>query len=94
MSELIPGSTDASTEKHLPVISIEGNIVTVNIGSVPHPMEEKHFIEWVYLRTSRGGQRKSFKLGDQPKISFALLNDEALAAYAYCNTHGLWMVEL
>ena len=74
---------------------IDGNTVTVEIGSVPHPMTEEHYIDWVYLMTARGGQRKSFKPGDKPVLKFALTgDDEPLTAFAYCNLHGLWMTEI
>ncbi len=94
MSELIPGSVDASKEKHVPVISVSGNTVTVNIGAVPHPMTEEHLIQWVYLQTEHGGQRKCLNPGDEPKVTFVLDGDKPLAAYAYCNLHGLWMAEI
>lgn len=94
MSELVPGSVDASYEKHVPVISVSDNTVTVDIGSTPHPMTEEHYIEWVYIQTEKGGQRKCFNPGDAPKISFSLTDDTLLAAYAYCNLHGLWKAEI
>ena len=91
MSELIPNSTDAATEKHVPVIEIEGDIVTISIGSVPHPMTQEHFINWVYIQTEKGGQRKALAPGDAPKVQFALTKDDKLQiAFAYCNLHGLW----
>ena len=94
MAELIPGSVDASQEKHVPVLSAEGDLVTVSIGSVPHPMAEEHFIQWVYLETTSGGQRKCLNPGDAPEVTFALCpGDQAVAAYAYCNLHGLWKAE-
>lgn len=94
MAELIPGSVDASQEKHVPVIAKEGDLVTVSIGSAPHPMTEEHSIQWVYLETTSGGQRKCLKPGDDPKVTFALCpGDQAVAAYAYCNLHGLWKAE-
>ena len=95
MEELIPGSVDAATEKHVPVVNVEGNIVNVRIGSVDHPMTEEHLIEWVYLETVEGGQKKVLKAGDAPALSFALTEgDKAKAVYAYCNLHGLWKTEL
>jgi superoxide reductase len=91
MTELIPNTVDASKEKHVPVVTVSGNTVTVKIGSVEHPMTEEHYIQWVYLETSQGGQRKAFKPGDKPEVSFSLTaDDKAIAAYAYCNLHGLW----
>lgn len=94
MSELIPGTTDAAVEKHVPVISVAGNKVTVTVGSVAHPMEAEHYIQWILLRTDKGNQRKLLKSGDEPKAEFMLLDGEKpLEAYEYCNLHGLWKGE-
>jgi superoxide reductase len=90
MAELIPGSVDASLEKHVPVITVDGNTVTVEVGSVAHPMIEEHYIEWIYLETTNGGQRKALKPGEAPKATFALTDGAPVSAYAYCNLHGLW----
>ena len=91
MKELIPGTTDASTEKHIPVYTVEGNIVTVTVGSVEHPMIEEHYIQWVSLQTKQGNQRKALEPGQAPTVSFALCEgDEVVAGYEYCNLHGLW----
>ena len=94
MKELVPNTVEASTEKHLPVVSILNDTVTVQVGSVPHPMIEAHYIEWVYLQTEKGGQRKALKPGDEPKAVFVLNDDKAIAAYAYCNLHGLWETKI
>ncbi len=94
MEELIANSTDASQEKHVPVVKVDGDTVTVEIGSAAHPMLPEHYIEWVYLLTENGGQRKALKPGQDPKTVFALSDDKALAAYAYCNLHGLWVTKL
>ena len=94
MNELVPGSVDAATEKHVPVISVEGNKVTVTVGEVEHPMAEEHFIEWIALETQEGNQRKELKPGSKPQAVFMLAEtDKAVAAYAYCNLHGLWKAE-
>lgn len=93
MSELVPNTTEAATEKHLPVVEMDGNIVKVSVGSVEHPSTEEHYIAWVYLETAHGGQRKAIKPGDKPEVSFALQDDELIAVYAYCNLHGLWKTE-
>ena len=90
MTELIPGSVEASHEKHLPVITVDGATVTVEVGSVPHPMAEEHYIEWIYLETTNGGQRKALKPGEAPKATFSLTDGAPVSAYAYCNLHGLW----
>ncbi|MEZ4357480.1 MAG: desulfoferrodoxin family protein [Eubacteriales bacterium] len=94
MEELIPNTVEASNEKHLPVITISGNEAIVNIGSVDHPMIPEHYIQWIYIETKSGGQRKSLKPGDKPQAVFSLKDDELLAAYAYCNIHGLWKTQV
>ena len=91
MLELVPGVTDAAAEKHVPVISVEGNVVTVSVGEVSHPMLEEHYIEWVLLQTNKGIQKKWLKPGEEPKARFILDEGEkAVAAYEYCNLHNLW----
>ena len=67
MQEIIPGTTDAAVEKHVPVVQVEGDKVTVSVGSVPHPMAEEHFIQWISIETQQGNQRKELKPGEQPK---------------------------
>lgn len=91
MVRIEPGTTDASVEKHVPVYEVSGNIVTVTVGSVEHPMLPEHYIEWIALKTKAGNQRKALKPGDVPKACFAICEgDEVEAAYAYCNLHDLW----
>ena len=91
MKEIIPGTTDAAVEKHVPVYEVEGNKVVVTVGAVDHPMLDVHYIEWVSIQTKFGNQRKALNPGDAPKVCFALCEgDEVLAVYAYCNLHGLW----
>ena len=90
MTKLEAGVVEASREKHIPVVSVRGNVVEVVVGSVLHPMAEEHNISWVYLETDKGGQRKNLKPGDEPKLSFALTDEKPIAVYAYCNLHGLW----
>lgn len=91
MSEIVPGTMDSSKEKHVPVYTIEGNTVNVAVGSVLHPMQPEHYIEWVSLQTRSGNQRKQLEPNDEPKVSFAITDgDEVVAVYAYCNLHGLW----
>ena len=92
---LIPNTTDAAGEKHVPVIKQEGNLVTVSVGSVAHPMLEAHYIQWIILETKQGRQRKMLKAGEKPVAVFALTDgDEVVAAYEYCNLHGLWSATL
>ena len=91
MSEIIPGTTDAAVEKHVPVIEVNGIIVTVTVGEVIHPMIPEHYIEWIAISTNKGNQRKLLKPGEEPKACFALCEGEQVeAAYAYCNLHSLW----
>ena len=91
MKEIIPGTTEASAEKHIPVYQVEGNLVTVKVGSAAHPMLPEHYIEWVSLQTKQGNQRKILAPGQEPVVRFALCEgDEVEAVYAYCNLHGLW----
>ncbi len=91
MQELIPGTTDAAREKHVPVYSVENGTVSVNVGEIDHPMLAEHYIEWVSLQTKFGNQRKRLKPGNAPSVTFALSDgDEVEAVYAYCNLHGLW----
>ena len=95
MKPLIPNTSDGAGEKHVPVISIDGRIVTVTVGSVEHPMLEAHHIAWIILETKQGKQRKMLKPGDKPVAKFALTeDDEAVAAYEYCNLHGLWSAKV
>ncbi len=94
MTELEAGSVDASLEKHVPVVTVNGNTVQVQIGAAPHPMLKEHRIDWVYLQTQHGGQRKALSAGEQPVVSFCTKDDVPVAVYAYCNLHGLWMAEV
>lgn len=94
MEELKPNTVDAAQEKHVPVVTKQGNELRVDVGEVLHPMEEKHSIQWVYLQTKRGGQRKGFDPGDKPEAVFCVTDDEPVAVFAYCNLHGLWKTEL
>ena len=94
MDELVPGSVEASHEKHIPVVDVDGGILAVKVGSVEHPMAEEHWIEWVELVSDKGIQRKYLNPGEAPKVRFLLNGEKPLAVYAYCNLHGLWKVEL
>lgn len=94
MEELVPNTVDAAQEKHVPVVTVEGNMVTVKVGSAEHPMTEAHLINWIYIETEKGGQRKVLQAGEAPEAKFALVDDKAVAAYAYCNLHGLWVAEI
>ena len=89
--ELIASSTDASVEKHAPVVSKKCKQVKVDVGSVAHPMSEEHLIEWIAIETEKGYQVKYLSASDVPMVSFSVADgDKFVAAYAYCNLHGLW----
>ena len=95
MKELVPGTVEASTEKHIPVAAVEGNTVKVTVGAVEHPMTEAHLIQWVSLKTVSLLHRKSLTPRSPPLVTFALTGDDKpVAVYAYCNLHGLWMAEI
>ncbi|MBR4832197.1 MAG: desulfoferrodoxin [Butyrivibrio sp.] len=94
MTELVPGTSDGAYEKHVPVFTVEGNKVTVNVGSVEHPMMPEHYIEWIAIETKKGSQRKKLSPGEKPTAEFLLTDgDSVVAVYEYCNLHGLWKAE-
>lgn len=89
--ELTANTTDAAQEKHVPAVEKNGRSVLVKVGSVAHPMLEEHYIQWIALETSAGVQIKYLKPGQEPCAAFELAGDEEpVAAYEYCNLHGLW----
>lgn len=95
MHEITPNTTDAAQEKHVPVVTVDGNCITVEVGSVPHPMQDEHYIEWISLQTAQGNQRKCLKPGEAPKVQFMICDDDKpLSAMAYCNLHGLWEAKI
>ena len=94
MQELIPNTVEASGEKHIPAVKVSEGIVEVNVGSVNHPMEEVHWIEWVQLVTDKGTYRRFLNPGEAPKVRFVMGEEKPVAVYAYCNLHGLWKTEL
>ena len=95
MTELVPGTSDGAAEKHVPVDTVSGNKVTVNVGSDAHPMTDEHLISWIILETENGCQRKHLSSADAPEASFMLADGEkAIAAYEYCNLHGLWKADI
>jgi len=94
MTEQIPNTVEAATEKHLPSVTKTADGISVQVGSVPHPMEEGHHIAFVYVGTENGGQRKSLTVGAEPKCEFSFTNDKPVTVFAYCNLHGLWETKL
>ena len=92
MEELVPGSVDAAVEKHVPVVTRDGDKVTVSVGSVAHPMTAEHYIQFVILDTTTGVQIASLNPNDDPVAVFTVLSGaEVKKAYAYCNLHGFWV---
>lgn len=97
--ELIPNTSDGAGEKHVPVISINDNTITISVGSVAHPMLDVHYITLVAIETQLNGltgyQVKYLKPGMKPEVVYELSKGEkVIAAYEYCNLHGLWKAEL
>lgn len=93
--ELKANSTDAAGEKHVPVVEKKGDTVVVKVGELEHPMLEAHYIMWIYLETDRGGMLRKLMPGEKPEAEFVLPAGEKLvAAYEYCNLHGLWVAEM
>ena len=95
MEEIIPGTTDAAVEKHVPVLSVSDGKAVVTVGSVAHPMLPEHYIEWIILETTQMEYKKKLKPGDKPVAAFILNEgDEPIAAFEYCNLHRLWKKEI
>ena len=82
-------TTDAGLEKHVPVIEATDSGIKVKVGDVPHPMEEKHYIEWIEVITNGDGCRKFLKPGDKPEVKFEI-RPQKIATREYCSLHGLW----
>ncbi len=90
--EITPNTTDGALEKHVPVIEKDGDKVTVTVGSVEHPMLEAHYIQWIVLETAGGYEKKDLQPGEKPAAVFEV-TEPVIAAYEYCNLHGLWKAE-
>ena len=89
MELLTEKTTDVGLEKHVPVIEKIGNKVKVKVGSVPHPMEQKHYIEWIEIIADGKTCRNFLKPGDKPEAEFEI-TAEKIEVREYCNIHGLW----
>lgn len=94
MQLLEANTVEASQEKHLPVISKRCSRVTVNVGSVAHPMTPEHFIKAIILETDKGFYIKELLPTDAPEAKFTISKEKVVGAYAYCNLHGLWYTEV
>ena len=89
--DLLPEqSHDAATEKHVPVVTDLGNSIKVVVGSVPHPMLEKHYIAFIEVLTEKKVYRHELKAGDAPEAEFPVKMSEVKSVREYCNIHGLW----
>lgn len=89
MKHVAENTTDAATEKHVPVVEKTGAAVKVSVGSVAHPMVDDHFIEWIEVEAGGAVYRKYLSAGDAPVATFEIAAD-TVTARAYCNLHGLW----
>lgn len=90
MELLNEASVDEGAEKHVPVIEKTGNNVKVKVGSIKHPMEEKHYIEWIELISDDKVYRKFLKPGEEPEAEFEVESSGDVKAREYCTVHGLW----
>jgi superoxide reductase len=89
MKLLVENTVDASKEKHVPVIEKTANVVKVKVGSVAHPMEEKHYIEWIEIIADGKAYRQFLKPGNAPEAVFEIKANK-IEAREHCNLHGLW----
>lgn len=94
MEVLTVNTEDASVEKHVPDVTVDGNKVTAVVGSDVHPMVEEHYIEFIALETEKGLDIRFLKPGEEPKAVFEVSDQELVAVYEYCNLHGLWKKEI
>ncbi|MDL2220867.1 desulfoferrodoxin Dfx [Eubacteriales bacterium OttesenSCG-928-N14] len=93
MTLLVPNTTDGAQEKHVPDCKREGNTLTVQIGSAPHPMIEEHYIMWIAVEQDGFMQRKALHPNEEPVRVFTI-NDGPATVYEYCNLHGLWAAKV
>ena len=103
MQQLVPGIIEGAGEKHIPVIKIvtgtidsrRARTIVVEVGEYLHPMSPDHYVQWIILETNKGFRVHYLEPTDQPRAEFLLSPDEdGIAAYEYCNIHGLWRTEM
>ena len=95
MVELVANTTDAATEKHVPVVTADGSVVRVQVGSVEHPMTPEHYITLICLETEKGYQVAPLSADGKPEAVIAVAEgDKPVRVYEYCNLHGLWVNEV
>jgi superoxide reductase len=90
MQLMDPNTVDAAKEKHVPVVTREPGKVKVQVGALLHPMEDKHFIEWIEIIADNRSYRKFLHPSQKPEVEFHTQVEGALEVRAYCNLHGLW----
>lgn len=90
VKELKANTSDGALEKHVSVVEVKGNKVTVKVGSAEHPMQDDHWIQFIEIETTKGAQRKILNPGEKPEATFELSGEEFVKAYEFCNKHGLW----
>ena len=95
MEELVANTTDGATEKHVPVVEINNELVTITVGETLHPMTEEHYIMWIHVFTNLREYHFNLNPSDNPQVKFNKdINEEIIEVNAYCNLHGLWKVEV
>ena len=92
--ELVAGSTDAATEKHVPFVTREGGKIIAKVGEVAHPMLDAHSIQFIALEAGDRLEIKKLHPGEAPVAEFACDGAENVTVYEYCNLHGLWKAEI
>ena len=86
-------TADAAKEKHVPLVTVNGTVATIQVGSVAHPMESQHYITWIELQQADKVQRFYLKPGEPPQAVFAIEEGVSVTVRAYCNLHGLWKAQ-
>ena len=93
LEPITANSKEAAVEKHIPVVEEGKEGVTIQIGSVLHPMTEEHYIEWIFVELKNGTLKINLNPGEEPKVTIPYHKEEILSVYSYCNLHGLWKTE-
>jgi len=93
MVELKPNMMDATQEKHVPALSCDQNTLKVTVGSIPHPMTEEHYIEWIAVADGNRTTRVQLSVPSAPEAEY-YIGEGPITVYAYCNLHGLWAADL
>ena len=94
MKEILANTVDASLEKHMPVVNVNNGFVEVKVGSVLHPMEEAHYINFIAVETENGYSVVTLTPNQSPEAKIYVGKNKVIAVYEYCSLHGLWKVEI